>query len=44
ALAQATRRATIGTAVVPAYSRTPAVLAMGASTVAQLSGDRFILG
>ena len=44
ALAQATRRATIGTAVVPVYTRTPAVLAMGASTVAQLSGDRFILG
>jgi len=44
ALAQATQRSTIGTAVVPVYNRTPAVLAMAASTLAQLSGDRFILG
>jgi probable F420-dependent oxidoreductase len=44
ALAQATRRSTLGTAVVPVYSRTPAVLAMAASTLAQLSEGRFILG
>ena len=44
ALAQATRRSTIGTAVIPVYTRTPAVLAMGASTVSQLSEGRFILG
>jgi probable F420-dependent oxidoreductase len=44
ALAQATRRSTLGTAVVPVYSRTPAVLAMAASTVSQLSEGRFILG
>lgn len=44
AIANATERVEIGTAIVPTYNRTPAVLAMGASTVAQLSDDRFILG
>jgi probable F420-dependent oxidoreductase len=44
ALALATERATIGTAIVPVYNRTPAVLAMSAATVAQLSGGRFVLG
>ncbi len=44
AIAGATERLTIGTAVVPVYSRTPAVLAMAAGTLAQLSGDRFVLG
>jgi probable F420-dependent oxidoreductase len=44
ALAQATSRVTIGTAIVPVYNRTPAVLAMSAGTLAQLSGDRFVLG
>ena len=44
ALATATSRVEIGTAIVPVYNRTPAVLAMGAGTVAQLSGGRFVLG
>jgi probable F420-dependent oxidoreductase len=44
ALALATERATIGTAIVPVYNRTPAVLAMSAATVQQLSGGRFVLG
>jgi probable F420-dependent oxidoreductase len=44
ALAQATRKVEIGTAIVPTYNRTPAVLASAAGTVAQLSNDRFILG
>jgi probable F420-dependent oxidoreductase len=44
ALATATRHVEIGTAIVPAYNRTPAVLAAGAATLAQLSGDRFVLG
>jgi probable F420-dependent oxidoreductase len=44
AIAAATERVTIGTAIVPVYNRTPAVLAMAAGTVAQLSDDRFILG
>jgi len=44
AVADATERMTIGTAVVPVYNRTPAVLAMAAASLAQLSGDRFVLG
>ncbi|MCG8588999.1 MAG: LLM class F420-dependent oxidoreductase [Proteobacteria bacterium] len=44
AISQATERVEIGTAIVPAYNRTPAVLAMGTGTLAQLSGQRFILG
>jgi probable F420-dependent oxidoreductase len=44
ALAQGTQAVTIGTAVVPVYNRTPALLAMAASALAQLSEGRFILG
>ena len=44
ALAMVTERVTIGTAIVPVYNRTPAVLAMSAGTLAELSGDRFVLG
>jgi probable F420-dependent oxidoreductase len=44
ALARATEQVTIGTAIVPVYNRTPVVLAMSAATVAQLSGNRFVLG
>src|SRR5215813_10871243 len=44
AIALATERATIGTAIVPVYNRSPAVLAMSAGTLAELSGDRFVLG
>ena len=44
AMAQATQRVEIGTAIVPVYNRTPAVLAMSAATLDQLSGGRFILG
>ena len=44
AVANATERMTIGTAVVPVYNRTPAVLAMASGSLAQLSGDRFVLG
>ncbi len=44
AMAVSTRTIEIGTAIVPVYNRTPAVLAMSAATLAQLSGDRFILG
>src|SRR5437867_12132715 len=39
-----TRRARIGTAVVPLYTRAPAVLAASAGSVAQLAPGRFILG
>jgi probable F420-dependent oxidoreductase len=44
ALAMLTERVAIGTAIVPVYNRTPAVLAMSAGTLAELSGDRFVLG
>src|SRR5574341_987563 len=44
AMAVSTSTIEIGTAIVPVYNRTPAVLAMGAGTLAQLSGDRFVLG
>lgn len=43
-LAQSTSRARIGIAVVPAYTRTPAVLASTAATIAQASHGRFVLG
>jgi probable F420-dependent oxidoreductase len=44
AIAQATSRVEIGTAIVPVYNRTPAVLAMTTNTLDQLSEGRFILG
>jgi probable F420-dependent oxidoreductase len=44
AIATATSRVTLGTAIVPAYNRTPAVLAMSAATLADLSQGRFVLG
>jgi probable F420-dependent oxidoreductase len=44
AIATATTRVTLGTAIVPVYNRTPAVLAMTAASLAQLSDDRFVLG
>lgn len=43
-LAQNTSRVRIGIAVVPAYTRTPAVLASTAATIAQLAPGRFVLG
>lgn len=44
ALAQATTRLEFGTAIVPVYNRTPAVLAMSAAALDQLSEGRFTLG
>jgi probable F420-dependent oxidoreductase len=44
AIAQSTSRVEIGTAIVPIYNRTPAVLAMSAATLADLSEGRFRLG
>jgi probable F420-dependent oxidoreductase len=44
AIAQATDRVEIGTAIVPVYNRTPALLAMSAATLADLSEGRFVLG
>lgn len=43
-LAQHTTRVRIGIAVVPVYTRTPAVMASTAATIAQLAPGRFVLG
>jgi len=43
-LAQATQRLTLGTGIVNFYSRTPTMLAIGASTIWRLSGGRMALG
>ena len=42
--ARATSRITLGTAVVSVFVRSPSLLAMSALTVAELSGNRFVLG
>lgn len=44
ALARVTERIGLGTAIVNVYSRTPALLAMAAVTLDELSGGRAILG
>lgn len=44
AAAERTDEISLGTAIVNVYSRSPAVLAMGAASLARLSGDRFNLG
>ena len=44
AVALNTSRCRIGTAIIPVFSRTPAVLASTAHVLHQLSGGRFILG
>ena len=44
ALAQATESIRLGTAIVQLGTRTPAMLAMSAMTLQQLSGGRFVLG
>jgi len=44
AVAGVTTRLRIGTAVVPAYTRTPSVFAGAAGSVAQLAPGRFVLG
>lgn len=44
AVALNTERCRIGTAIIPVFSRTPAVLASTAHVLHQLSGGRFILG
>ena len=44
AVAAVTSRIQFGTAIVPVYNRSPAVLAMSAASLADLSGGRFVLG
>ncbi|MDR7520226.1 MAG: LLM class flavin-dependent oxidoreductase [Armatimonadota bacterium] len=44
AMAPATARIRLATGILPFYSRPPALVAMAATTLADLSGGRFILG
>lgn len=44
AVAVRTQRVRIGIAVVPIYTRTPAVLAASAATLSELAPERFVLG
>lgn len=44
ALAARTKTLRMGTAIVPVFTRPPALLAMQAATLADLSGGRFVLG
>lgn len=44
AYALATERIRVGTGVIPIYTRTPASMAQVAATIADLSGERLILG
>lgn len=44
AIAATTKKLRLGTAIVPAYSRPPALLAMSAANVQGLSRGRFVLG
>ena len=43
-ICERTERVRVGIAVVPAYTRTPAVLASSAGTLAEISDGRFVLG
>ena len=44
AAAMLTDRMRLGTAIVPVFTRPPGLIAMGAQTVQQISGGRFVLG
>lgn len=44
AVARATETLRVGTAIVNAFTRTPATLAMSAASLARVSDDRFVLG
>jgi probable F420-dependent oxidoreductase len=44
ALAGSTEKMRLGTAIVPVFTRPPALVAMSAATVQHLSGGRFVLG
>ncbi len=44
AAAAATTKMRLGTAIVPVLTRPPALIAMSAATVQQISGGRFVLG
>ena len=44
AMAGGTRRSRLATGIVPVFSRPPALVAMAAATLADLTGGRFVLG
>jgi 5,10-methylenetetrahydromethanopterin reductase len=44
AMSQATRRVRLGTSIISIYARTPATVAMAATTLDMLSGNRTIIG
>lgn len=44
ALATVTDKVRLGTAILPVFTRPPALVAMGAATLQNLSGGRFVLG
>ncbi len=44
AMGQATSRIRLATGILPVYSRPPALVAMAAATLADLTGGRFVLG
>src|SRR5919202_4023961 len=44
AISQITKRARLGTSIVNIYARTPATVAMAATTLDMLSANRFIIG
>jgi 5,10-methylenetetrahydromethanopterin reductase len=44
ALSQATKKVRLGTSIISIYARTPATVAMAATTLDMLSGDRIIIG
>jgi probable F420-dependent oxidoreductase len=44
ALATVTDKVRLGTAILPVFTRPPALIAMGAATLQNLSGGRFVLG
>jgi coenzyme F420-dependent oxidoreductase len=43
-LAQLTSEVTLGTGIVPVYTRSPALLGQAAATVAEATDDRFVMG
>lgn len=44
AIATGTQKIRLGTAILPVFTRSPALIAMGAASVQALSGGRFVLG
>ncbi|HEX7031799.1 MAG TPA: LLM class flavin-dependent oxidoreductase, partial [Nitrososphaera sp.] len=44
AISQVTKRVRLGTSIISIYARTPATVAMGATTLDMLSGNRTVIG